>query len=184
MTAHLYHFTSSAQFPWIIRSGELRAAIYPGQPRDFVHATDNETGERTAAGWWTWEKSYRAGDIRRVRFTLDAADFEPWRTVYARYPEWTPYKIEQLHDAARSRGQSTAGHYCRAEPLPLAKVIAIDTRAYTGHRWEPFDLSASAVFDIGPNCLGVKLGTKIYPSIREYSPDWHRAFTLCEPVTA
>ena len=45
----LYHFTSSAQFPRIVRSGELRPIVFVGQPRDFVHATDNEHGERTAA---------------------------------------------------------------------------------------------------------------------------------------
>jgi hypothetical protein len=86
MSTHLYHFTSSAQLPRIVRSGELRPAVFVGQPPDFVHATNNENGERTAAGWWTWEKDYRAGTIRRVRFTLAAGDFEPWLTVLARYP--------------------------------------------------------------------------------------------------
>jgi hypothetical protein len=93
---YLFHFTSSAQLPRIIRNGELRPATYIGGPRDFVHAAENKNGDRTAAGWGSWEPTYRAGGIRRVRVTVDAADFEPWLAVYARYPEWTPDLIARL----------------------------------------------------------------------------------------
>jgi hypothetical protein len=178
----LFHFTTCCHLPRIIRSGELRPAVYPNQPRDFVHATDNEHGERTAAGWWTWAKTYRAGDIQRVRFTLDAADFEPWREVYARYPEWKPDMIERLIAAAASQGQSTEGHHCRAEPLPLSKVLAVHTRGYTTHKWTPLDLASATVIDAEndnpkPNadCLGIVLGGKVYFSVQERTPDGRNA---------
>lgn len=180
---HLYHFTSSAQLPRIVRSGVLRPAVYVGQPRDFVHATDDENGDRTAAGWWTWDKAYRAGTIRRVRITLAARDFEPWLTVVARYPDWTPDWITRLQEVARKQGQSASGWYCRPDPLPLAKAIAIDTRSYTGHRWEPFDLSSAVVLEPktakptpDADTLGIKLGDKIYWSTREARSDGHDAY--------
>jgi hypothetical protein len=99
---NLYHHTTSAHLPLIIRSAELR----PGAPlgnfakREFVHATDNPVGDRTACGFWTWHSAYDRGRIQRVRFTLGRADFEPWHDVLARYPEWTPDMIKHLQDAA------------------------------------------------------------------------------------
>jgi hypothetical protein len=119
--------------PRIIRSGELRPAPY--QPRDFVHATSNQNGERTAAGFWYWNDVYRAGHLRRVRFTVAAEDFEPWLDVYARFPEWTSDMIERLQKTAGEQLTQTSEWYCRSEPLPLANVIAVDTRAYLGHKW-------------------------------------------------
>lgn len=190
MTAHLYHFTSSAQLPRIVRAGELRPAVFLGQPRDFVYATDSKNGDRTAAGWWTWEGAFRAGNIRRVRFTLAADDFEPWLTVLARYPECTPDWIVALEESARERGQSTSGWHCRPDPLQLAKVIAIDTRA-CGHRWERFDLSSAVVLEKAvtnrtPNtdCLGIKLGDTIYWSVREIRPHGHHLYTSLPPTPA
>jgi hypothetical protein len=191
MSVHLYHFTTSAHLPRIVRSGELRPSFFPGQPRDFVHATDNENGDRTAAGWGTWEETYRAGAIRRVRFTLAADDFEPWLTVVGRYPEWTPDWIETLQKVARDWGQSTSCWYCRPDPLPLVRVIAVDTRAYSGHRWDPFHLSSAVVLENtatspSPNMdrLGIKLGDKIYWSTRELRSNGYDAYVIVEPTRA
>src|SRR6266567_3149051 len=122
MAQELFHFTTSCHLPRIIRSGELRPAVYPaGQPPDFVHATTNENGERTAAGWGMWEEDYRSGRLRRVRFTLAAEDFEPWREVCARFPRWEAALIESLEKTGRERGSSPSAWFCRVEPLPLAK---------------------------------------------------------------
>ena len=178
MSTLLYHFTSSAHLARIVRSGELRP--FAGKPRDFVHATDNENGDRTATGY-AWEKEYRAGIMRRVRITLASDDFEPWLSVLARYPEWTPEYIARLQRAARDHGQSTSGWYCRPDPLPLAKAVAIETRAYTSHRWEPFDLTSAVVLEATTteespheDCLGIKLGDKIYLESPRSEAGWAR----------
>jgi hypothetical protein len=123
-----------------------------------------------------------------VRFTLAADDFEPWLTVLARYPEWTTKHIASLRDSARSRGQATSGWYCRPEPLPIAKVCAVHTRAYTSHSWEPFELSRAVVFD-GPESVptpnvdscGIMLGAKIYWSSREMRGE-ETFYTFIEPT--
>jgi hypothetical protein len=187
MSKQLYHFTSSAQLPRIIRSGALIPAEFK-EPRDFVHATANENGERTAAGFWYWNGVYRAGHLQRVRFTLAAEDFEPWLDVCARYPKWTADMIERLQKVAREQRAQPADWYCRADPLPLSKVLAVHTRAYTGHRWEPFDLATATVVDLeGPKSfdvdgLGVKIGEKIYPSVRTRRYDGHDAYNVCKPI--
>jgi hypothetical protein len=187
MSKHLYHFTTSAHLPRIVRSGELRPAIYRGEPRDFVHATDNENSDRTAAGWGEWNRDYRAGNLRRVRFTLDADDFEPWRIVVSRYPDLTTNWIAKLEQTARNWGQSTSGWYCCPDPLPLTKVVATHTRAYSGHRWEAFDWSTAKVLEVknpNPNmdCLGVKLDDKIYMSARKVSPNGYHEYKIAIPM--
>ena len=155
-----------------------------------MHATSNENGDRTAAGWGTWEETYRDGAIRRVRFTVDFSDFGPWLTVLARYPEWTPDWINRLRNAAQQRGQPTLGWYCRPDRLPLNKVLAVHTRSYTGHSWDPFDLSAAEVIErqtdepLAEERLGIKIGKMIFWSIRQVSPDGHDAYTIERPTEA
>jgi hypothetical protein len=100
-----------------LRDGELRPASVTG-PREFLHVTRNEQGEATAAGWGDWAVPYREREIQRVRFTLDAADFEPWRDVFARYPE-----IGFL-----SRLSKTSGRSGRATPK-LGSVASIRCRS-------------------------------------------------------
>lgn len=176
----LYHFTNSAHLPRIIRSGELRPPAFelPGQEHlpEFVHATSNPNGERTAAGWWHWQPTFDAGVIRRVRFTLHAEDFAPWREVYAR-SGWSPFDMISLERAALSRGSNTAKHFCRAEPLSLSRVIAVHTRSVKSKAWEPFDIASANVSELGPikgdtfgpdvvDCLGIEIGGLWYTSER------------------
>ena len=105
----LYHFTTSCHLAWIIRTGELRPAVYAGEPRDFVHVTANKDAEPTANGWGNSAHHYRSGMIRRVRFTVADEDFEPWREVCARFPEWEPAMVERLE--TRMNGlQNPFGH--------------------------------------------------------------------------
>jgi hypothetical protein len=134
-----------------------------------------------------WNRDYRAGNLRRVRFTLDADDFESWRMVVSRYPDLTTNWIAKLEQTARDWGQSTSGWYCRPEPLPLTKVVAIHTRAYSGHRWEAFDWSTAEILEVkyaNPNidCLGVKLGDKIYMSGRKVEPNGYHGYKIAVPM--
>ncbi len=178
-----YHFTTTCHLPRIIRSGELRPAIYRDGPPDFVHVTDNPEGEPTATGsWGDWMQDYRKGAIRRVRFTVSPEDFEPWRRVVARYPEWTANMIANLERVARERG-SSAGWHCRPDPLPLPRVLAVHTRSYLAHRWEPFDLISATVLEAttdtprdGVDCIGLQLGDLIYWSERERQLEGHDVY--------
>lgn len=120
-----------------------------------------------------------------MRFTLAADDFEPWLTVIGRYPEWTP--MDRKSSKGRAHGQSTLGWYCRPDSLPLVRVIAVDTRAYSSHRWESFNLSSAVVLEdtatiLWPNKdrLGIKLGDKIYWSTRELRSNGHHAYEIPE----
>jgi hypothetical protein len=58
-------------------------------------------------------------------------------------------------------------------------------------RWEPFDLSSATVLEAkaarptpGKDCLGIKLGDKLYWSVREAKPDGHDAYTIGQPTRA
>ncbi len=200
MNRVVYHFTTTCALPRILRSGELRPATYDlrlsevfhDNLRDFLHVTTREEGEPTASGWLgsVGKQQYREGTIRRVRFTLDAADFEPWRQVYARYSGWTPERMEGLEQVARANGhRSTEGVWlCRADPLPLSKVIAVHTRSYLGHGWEPFDFASAEVFEAttdnpqpGVDCLAVEIGGKIYASECTKQADGAHAFRPAVP---
>jgi hypothetical protein len=110
----------------------------------------------------------RSGELRPVVFVGQPRDLEPWLTVLARYPERTPDWIAGLQKVALDHRQSTSGWFCCPNPLPLTNMIAIDTRSYTGHRWEPFDLSSAVALEAkaakptpDADCMGIKLGDKI-----------------------
>lgn len=88
MSTPIYHFTSSAHLPRIMRARELRP-FAAGNLRGFVYATESANGDRTATVSMSRaaQEAYREGTLRRVRLTLSADDFEPWLNVLARYPE-------------------------------------------------------------------------------------------------
>jgi hypothetical protein len=70
----------------------------------------------------------RTNSCAKVRFTLDADDFEQWLTVVGRYPEWTPKMIKALQDLGPKSGSSPYSWYARAEPLPLSQSPSGDFR--------------------------------------------------------
>lgn len=170
---NLYHFTDSMRLARILRSVELRPATYVDAmagARDFVHATSNQHGEKTAATTMSDpdRKFYRGRSYAKVRFTLDAADFEQWLTVIGRYPEWTPKMIKALEDRGHENGSSPYSWYARAEPLPLDKVVAVHTMEYPDNRWRPFDLSVAEISTVEgrPDIMCVRIGDEIFFSER------------------
>ena len=66
---NLYHFTDSMRLPRILRSVELRPATYVDAmagARDFLHATSNPHGEKTAATMSDSDgKFYRRSSMQR-----------------------------------------------------------------------------------------------------------------------
>jgi hypothetical protein len=96
MSRHLYHHTSQMALPRILRDGELRPIImrpertaelnglFPnaGDAPEFVRATGDphRNGMSTIDLSIAVERSrklYEAGELLKVRFTVDAEDFEP-----------------------------------------------------------------------------------------------------------
>jgi hypothetical protein len=99
---NLYHFSDTGRLPWIVSTDELRpgANVLGGYPSpEFIWATSDARGSRTAAGG---ARGYREDACRLVRFTVDAADFEPWSGIGARYPAWTPEQVARPHGGAGS----------------------------------------------------------------------------------
>ena len=80
-----------------------------------------------------------------IRFTLDAADFEEWPVIRARFPAWTPEHIQQLEAAPAARGEDPRTWCCRVDPLPLDKVLATPIKTRTTP-WQP--LPAHSVHSI------------------------------------
>lgn len=178
----LYHFTTSAHLPRIIRDGELRVPSYTSGNghRDFIWTTTEAAGERTATGLSKLAApKYRSGELTLVRLTLDGDGFEPWRDAVMRHG-WTPDLIAKYERATPNR-QSMASWYVRADNLPLTHVLAADTRTYLGHRWEPFDITHAVIKEAtggpaGADCLGIEIGGKMYWSERTLRPDGHDSY--------
>lgn len=172
----LYHFTDTARLPWILAAGELRPSRnrIGGFPREFVWATTNEKGDRTASAardeWCT-------GLVRRVRFTVRPEDFFPWSEVTQRFPEWTPDQIARLEVSARRLGETAfAGWRCRAEPLPLDRVLRLETKTWSGP-WQ--ELPRDTTVHVGADGARVVIiGDRIYRSILRDGPSGAAAYTV------
>ena len=81
----IYHFTDTTRLPWIVAAGELRPGRNQigGYPVDFLWATTNCHGDRTAAGML----GYRHGASALVRIALHEEDFETWPAILERFPQ-------------------------------------------------------------------------------------------------
>src|SRR5260370_25700830 len=129
----LYHPTTQMHLPRILRDGKLRPLVIrektrdyyrslshfrnSGDAPDFVHVTTDPNREGTSTVEMRGAGEADIGDkIVRVRFTLHAEDFEPWREVLARYPQWTPEAIKAHETVGRERGSDHRRWTCRAEP--------------------------------------------------------------------
>jgi hypothetical protein len=172
----VYHFTDTARLPWILHSGVLRAGQnrIGGYPADFLWAiTDSRDATSASVG----RKGYRKGVVRLVRFTLPAEDFEPWREIVRRMPDWTPKHIEALE---RTGNCSPRKWVCRVDPLPRSRWIEIATRSYTDDRWRPFPKDYIPLEGRG-HFLGVVIEGRGYAS-RQYDRGAGRGVG-CEVIT-
>ena len=178
----LYHFTDTIRLPWIMRSGELR----PGANRiggfpdpDFVWATTNESGDRSASGGAgkIGSQAYRAGASRLVRLKLRAEDFIQWGKIGQRYPAWTPDQIARLEAAAKGKSSSDAW-WCRADPLPRSKWVQIDTRSYAAPTWKPLDLSTEVIPGPALDSYGVIVNGRRFCSAQRAGPAGATAYMI------
>jgi hypothetical protein len=147
MTDKVFHFTSTEYLPLILASRKLVPnrdvfvaadangcrAIFPSTV--LLWATTKARGDRSVPSIvrhymedeWEWF------DIRLVRFTLHASDFEPWSKIITRCPEWSPEQIKHVKKYPTPRAWR-----CRSEPLPWERWIAIEIKIKYG-RWWPYD---------------------------------------------
>lgn len=175
--SYVYHFTSSMHLPRILASGELRPLIITEARKkfelslagfgatampsvDFVHATSNSQQEPTATLEYDSD-GYDAGKWARVRITLEANDFEPWREV-ARHNGYSEPQIKMLENLGRERGSDTRKWVSREKPLPISRIVAIHTQdRINGDQWRLLsdgtkDVSFYAID--GTEIMGVDIG--------------------------
>jgi hypothetical protein len=139
---HVYHFTDTCRLPWILHSGELRAGLnrIGGFPCDFLWATTDSTGDRTASCNGNARAFYRDGVTR-----------------------WTPEHVARLERVALESDVSPATWRCRPMPLPLGKVLCIETKSYSSG-WHV--LQDAKVLEDGEDARGVVIDGRIYSSQR------------------
>ena len=121
-TGLVYHVTDTARLSWIFADGVLKPGGWP-PPYDFVWATSNPRGDRTASAFcWNGYRDYLlSGHLALVRITFCVEDFEPWSAVAQRLP---PEHVRKLEDSAREFGVYEKGirrWYVRPEPQPLSR---------------------------------------------------------------
>jgi hypothetical protein len=117
MTDKVYHFTDTNHLPLILASRKLvpNRDVFWGTGADgglvifpstiLLWATTKARGDwsvpsivrRFMVDEWEWF------DIRLVRFTLHASDFEPWSKTITRCPQWSPEQIEHAKKYSTSR---------------------------------------------------------------------------------
>jgi hypothetical protein len=175
--SHVYHFTSSMHLPRILRDGELRPLTItearikyerslasfgaPAMPStDFLHATSDCRYEPTATPEY-WTDGYEDGQWARVRFTLEADDFEPWLEV-AQRNGFTEHQIKKLKDLGRKRGSDTRQWVCREKSLSVSRVVAIHTQdRINGDEWRLLcegGTEARTYSVTGTEIMGVDIG--------------------------
>jgi hypothetical protein len=170
MQSHVYHFTDTARLPWIVATGELRPNRNQigGNPVDFLWATTNRQGDRTASAMM--QGGYRKGVTALVRLTLHAEDFELWPAILKRFPEWTSERVRMLEAVGRRQGETSFGHWrARAETLPLSRVISVEAKAYRGN-WSTIDSHAAYMRSSDPTVRGVLLNGTVFASIQDVRP--------------
>jgi hypothetical protein len=179
--AVLFHFTDTARLPWILETGELRpgSTRFPGQPPDFLWATTDERGDRTAT---LSRDAWRRGDTQLVRFTLARGDFEPWRAVVDRFPEWTEQVTGSLERAAERARSNPDAWWCRVDPLPLSRVLKIQSKAWSSS-WQQFSPTVSR-HPVDASTRFVVIGNRRYYSTRRENAEHGRSAYSVSSTTA
>lgn len=199
----LYHFTTSAHLPWIIRDG----ALAPPPPnyldaklgRDFLYATTSPHGDKAATAFVAYAADYRAGTTLRVRFAFPGDGWRPWREACEE--EGRTVMLKGLPLYAAHCGENPDNWFVRSDPLSLDDCYGAHVRSYTSHRWVELgavDLSEAAVIGFETTektnlrgadgiplpdgtYFGVHFGRKIYFAERR---DFENGVTAYFPASA
>ncbi len=173
----VYHFSDSAHLPWIAMSKELRAGANKigGYPSDFLWATTDGRGDRTA----TAMVGYRKGQTLLVRFTLSETDFRLWPDILADHPEWTTEHRTRLERIAVNRGVSPDTWRCRDKPLPLSSAIKIEGKHYSSQAWKPLPL---LIVELADDIRGIVFNEMLYAAQRVTLPSGVIAHHVAQPL--
>lgn len=176
MTTLLYHFSSTYHLPWIFESGELRPGqnAIAGFPNpDFLWATKELRGDGTC----TAHRFYKAGKTWLVRFTLNGEDFHPWSDIKLQSSPWTPTHIALLEALAEGKSDP-ADWWCRVDPLPLDRVIAIEAKPFKGSIWRTVEPNFEVGWRPGKNVLKTKIGNYVFISAQETGPHGQKLYDI------
>jgi hypothetical protein len=174
--SQVYHFTDTARLPWIWASGELRPGRNQigGYPVDFLWATTNQKGDRTASGM----QLYRQGETALVRLTLHAEDFAKWSEVLKHSSQWTYEQVNRLCMAALAKGEANiAGWRVRTVALPLSRIVSVEAKTYTG-AWQTIDPDTACIRINDDDILAVNLGGTLYASKQTIEPGQPTQYTI------
>jgi hypothetical protein len=170
----VYHFTDTARLPWILASGELR----PGKTLigdDFLWATTNEKGDRTASIKVGADADFRSGLVRAVRFTLDGSDFENWPVANG----WPPEYVDGLEEEAKRMKVNPNTWRVRRTALS-DRIYAIDTKAWNDNKWR--SLESCKVYTMPNGFYGVEIGGKMYASKQRLMPGGLIGYEIKRPI--
>ncbi len=176
----LYHHSTTAHLPWIVKSQEL-------QPEANLHndfydwallwATEHPGGDRTATSG-IYRDEVKKGMARYIRFTLPEAAFVPWNEYKA---GCNPDGIEAVETRARQLKVDPQLWWCREQPLELSKVLEIHHRGVDG-AWHPLDDTQFVRFGRYQNTLGIRINDTIYAAMRDVGDDGLAGYICGEPI--
>jgi hypothetical protein len=152
-TFPVYHFTDTLRLPWIVESGALRPSFNRILGTDYLWATTNPAGDRTASALHRAgprQEAYRAGQSKLVRFTLSSAAYTSWSEI-KRTTAWTREQIAEIEELEKSArgdfGEKGVNKWrCRVEPLPIASALIVEAKSYRG-RWAPIHATPEHCFE-------------------------------------
>ena len=194
MTDVAYHYTTTAHLSWIILTDDLRPSEnkISKLPFDFLWATTSTKIDRTSsAAQPAFRQALRMGFVRVARFTLAAEDFKPWPDILESYPEWTHEQQQETERLARLRGQFDPREWrCRVDPLPLDRVIALETKGYIGDWVRADKPSASGrnrwtnvvIVNDPPGTRGVTINGKVYLATKTEWRGQPTGYAILPPV--
>jgi hypothetical protein len=152
----VYHHTNSAYLALILASGELRRGR-----NEILWATTDPKGDRlSTAGCNSGRAALRAGDIRAIRFTMDAELFEDgWRAAVTRCQ--VQHGVARREDVARRLKQSTKCWRWRWDPVPVDQCL-IEMKGWSDTRWTPVETFSLIDLPMADGTVFIRLGDWLY----------------------
>lgn len=149
----VYHYTSSAQLPLILLSGQLTA-----KRDEVLWATPREDSGRLFSPAFYYHEMFKKRYMREIRFTCNSHDFRKgveWRKLVK--------KPGIYWRKARELGQSLKEFQYRKAPLDIDNTL-IEMRTYGGP-WVPVE--EFSIIDLpGPGMTAIRLDDLVYISKR------------------
>jgi hypothetical protein len=179
----LYHHTYSLSLPQIMRDGFLKPlnseAVRTGDAAsdaapEYVHATTNPEGDSTSTLAYLLRSNPELDHIR-VRFTLHAEDFKPWRETVEAEPRYPRKLIDALILSAQRLGVSPYSWFVSESEVPLQRVKAIHFKNKRDREWREVDHPWRFVVEsYASQSLGFEFGSGKTPDTNFF--EWSASF--------